>query len=179
MATERVPEPGWALDPEHMFRTSLLVFEGLQFSQASPVALTDKNSPAMQETQVQSLGWKEPLEKEMATHSSILAWRIPWTEEPSRLHGVAKSQTQLKQLHFHFIVQIVCQFNFLIWVILLWLFKKRPWFLRSYTEEMVHKIFQIDRMLKQNHKMLTSRDSSEDQHSCNFLVSLKFFQNKK
>ena len=44
-----------------------------------------KNLPAMQETQVQSLGWEDPLEKEMATHSSILAWEIPWTEEPGRL----------------------------------------------------------------------------------------------
>ena len=42
--------------------------------------------PAMQETQVPSLGWKDPLEKEMATHPSILAWRIPWTEEPGRLY---------------------------------------------------------------------------------------------
>ena len=41
-----------------------------------------KNPPAMQETQVQSLGWEDPPEKEMATRSSILAWRIPWTEEP-------------------------------------------------------------------------------------------------
>ena len=41
-----------------------------------------KNALAMQETQVQSLGQKDPLEKEIATHSSILAWRIPWTEEP-------------------------------------------------------------------------------------------------
>ena len=40
-----------------------------------------KNLPAMQETQVQSLVWKDPLEKEMATHSSVLAWRIPWTED--------------------------------------------------------------------------------------------------
>ena len=40
-----------------------------------------KRLPAMRETQVQSLGWEDPLEKEMATHSSILAWRIPWTEE--------------------------------------------------------------------------------------------------
>ena len=40
-----------------------------------------KNPPAMQETQVQSLGWADPLEKSMATHSSIFAWRIPWTEE--------------------------------------------------------------------------------------------------
>ena len=47
----------------------------------------------MQETQVQFLGWKDPLEKEMATHSSIHAWRIPWTEESGRLHtihGVAR-----------------------------------------------------------------------------------------
>ena len=44
-----------------------------------------KNLPAMQETQVQSLGWEDPLEKSMAIHSSILAWRIPWTEEPGGL----------------------------------------------------------------------------------------------
>ena len=44
-----------------------------------------KNLPAMQETQVQSLIWKDPLEKEMATHSSIPAWRSPWTEEPGGL----------------------------------------------------------------------------------------------
>ena len=50
-----------------------------------------KNLPAMQETQVQSLGQEDPLEKGMATHSSIFAWRIPWTEEP----GVLKSQTRL------------------------------------------------------------------------------------
>ena len=43
-----------------------------------------KNLPAMQETQVQSLGWEDPLEKGMATHSITLAWKIPWTEEPSR-----------------------------------------------------------------------------------------------
>ena len=42
----------------------------------------------MQETQVQPLGWEDPLEKEMATHSSILAWRIPWTEEPGGLQSM-------------------------------------------------------------------------------------------
>ena len=46
-----------------------------------------KNPPAMQETQVQSLGQEDPLEKEMATHSSILAWRIPWTEDPDGLQS--------------------------------------------------------------------------------------------
>ena len=49
---------------------------------ASLVTQSVKNLPAMQETQVQSLGQEDPLEKEMATHSSILAWRTPWTEEP-------------------------------------------------------------------------------------------------
>ena len=48
------------------------------------MAGTVKNLPAMRETRVQSLGWEDPLEKGMATHSSILAWRIPWTEEPGR-----------------------------------------------------------------------------------------------
>ena len=48
---------------------------------AGSVAQTVKNLPAMQETWVQSLGWEDPLEEEMAAHSSILAWRIPWTEE--------------------------------------------------------------------------------------------------
>ena len=49
----------------------------------------------MWETQVLSLGHKDPLEKEMATRSSILAWRIPWTEEPGRLHGVARVRHDL------------------------------------------------------------------------------------
>ena len=54
---------------------------------------TIKNLPAMQETWVQSLGLEDPLQKGMATHSSILAWRIPWTEEPG---GLTKSQTRLR-----------------------------------------------------------------------------------
>ena len=56
-----------------------------------------KNLPAMQETQIQSLGWEDPPEKGMATHSIIVAWRIPWTEEPGRLQSMesAKSRTQL------------------------------------------------------------------------------------
>ena len=47
-----------------------------------------KSLPAVQETWVQSLGWEDPLEKEMATHSSILAWKIPWTEEPGGLQSM-------------------------------------------------------------------------------------------
>jgi len=63
----------------------------------SLVAQTVKNLPAMQETWVRSLGSEDPLEEGTATHSSILAWRIPWTEEPGRLQskGLTKSQTQL------------------------------------------------------------------------------------
>ena len=51
-----------------------------------------KNLPAMQETQVWSLGWEDPLEKGKATHSSILAWRIPWTEEPGGLQSMGSQR---------------------------------------------------------------------------------------
>ena len=48
--------------------------------------------PTVQETWVRSLGWEDPLEKEMATHFSILAWRIPWTEEPGRLQSIGSQR---------------------------------------------------------------------------------------
>ena len=51
------------------------------------MAQTVKNLPAMRETWVRSLGWEDPLEKEMATHSRNLAWRVPWTEEPGGLYS--------------------------------------------------------------------------------------------
>ena len=51
-----------------------------------------KNSPAMQETWVRSLGWEDPLKKVMATHSSILAWRIPWTGKPGGLQSMASQR---------------------------------------------------------------------------------------
>ena len=63
---------------------------------ASLVAQLVKNLPSIRETRVQSLGREDPLEKRTATHSSNLAWRIPWTEKPGRLHkvhGVTKSRT--------------------------------------------------------------------------------------
>ena len=60
----------------------------LQYSWASLVVELVKNLPAMQETWVQSLGLEDPLEKGKAIHSSILAWRIPWTEEPGRLQSM-------------------------------------------------------------------------------------------
>ena len=61
------------------------------------MAQTIKNLPAMQETEIRSLGQEDPLEKGMAAHASILAWRIPWAEEPPwvTVQGVAKSWTQL------------------------------------------------------------------------------------
>ena len=55
---------------------------------ASLLAQMVRNLPAMQETWVQSLGWEDPLEKGMATHSNVLVWRIPWTEEPGKLQLV-------------------------------------------------------------------------------------------
>ena len=70
-----------------------------------------KNQPVMQETQVQSLGQEDPLEKEMATHSSILAWRIPWTEKPSRLQsigsrGVGHNGNDLAHTHIYTCIYI-------------------------------------------------------------------------
>ena len=53
-----------------------------------------KNPPAVWETWVQSLGWEDPLEKGMVTHSSILAWRIPWTEEPGRLRSMGSQRVR-------------------------------------------------------------------------------------
>ena len=68
---------------------------------------------AMQETWVHSLGQEDPLEKKMATHPSILAWRILWTEEPRlqsmvKVHGLAKSQTRLSDQHFNFHIRSKC-----------------------------------------------------------------------
>ena len=59
----------------------------------SLVAQSVKNLPAVQETQVWSLGWEDPLEKEMATHSSILAWKISWTEEPGGLQSMGRQES--------------------------------------------------------------------------------------
>ena len=58
------------------------------------MAQTVKRLPTMQETWVQSLGWEDLLEKEMATHSSILAWKIPWMEEPDRLQSMESQRVR-------------------------------------------------------------------------------------
>ena len=74
----------------------------LQYSWVSLLAQTVKKPPAIQETWVQSLGWKDPLEKGMAIPSSILGWRSPSAEEPSRLQSMgSQSQTQLSDFHIH------------------------------------------------------------------------------
>ena len=72
---------------------------------ASLVAQTVKRLLAMRETWVRSLGGEDPLQKAMATLSSTLAWKIPWTEEPGRLqsHGVTKSRTRLSDFFFTFV----------------------------------------------------------------------------
>ena len=68
---------------------NVLFFKKILFlNRASVVAQTVKRPPAMRETWVRSLGWKDPLEKEMATHSSTRAWKIPWTEGPGRLQSL-------------------------------------------------------------------------------------------
>ena len=66
----------------------------LSIGSISLVALMIKNLPAMQETQVQSLGQEDPLEEAMATYSSILAWRIPWTEELGRLQSMESQKVR-------------------------------------------------------------------------------------
>ena len=66
-----------------------------------------KNVPAMQETWVHSLGWEDPLEKGMATHSSVLAWRIPWTEEPGGLQYMG-SQSQTRLSNFLSFFSLLC-----------------------------------------------------------------------
>jgi len=61
------------------------------------VAQMVKNLPTMQETLVRSLGWEDPLEKGMATHSSILIWRIPWTEEPGELQSMGGKELDMTE----------------------------------------------------------------------------------
>ena len=70
------------------FNKALKQIRGYLNGKASLMAQTVKHLPAMQETWVPSLGWEDPLEKEMATHSSTLAWKIPWTEEPGGLQSM-------------------------------------------------------------------------------------------
>ena len=77
-----------------------------------------KNPPAVQETQVQSLGQEDPLEKEMATHSSILAWRIAWTEEPGRLQSMVSQESDMtERLNHHHHHDPWSELCFLVWTL--------------------------------------------------------------
>ena len=81
-------------------------YKGLQFQLTSLVAQMAKPLPTVWETWVQSLGREDPLEKEMVTHSSTLAWKIPWTEECGRLQSMGVSELDMtKRLHFHSVIQ--------------------------------------------------------------------------
>ena len=76
-----------------------------------------KRLPTMQETRVRSLGWEDPREKEMAPHSSILAWRIPWTEEPGGLQSMGLQRVGhdwATSLHFKLKMKVI----FKLWVLL-------------------------------------------------------------
>ena len=94
--------PLMANDLEHLFGYLFVICIS-----SSVVAQTVKCLPTMQETQVQSLGKEDLLEKEMSTHSSTLSWKIPTTEEPGRLYSPwgHKESDITEQLHFHFIEQ--------------------------------------------------------------------------
>ena len=109
------------LDLESLFTSNnYIIFYcfPLDFMRASLVAQMVKCLPAVRETRVWSLGWEDPLEKEMATHSSTLAWKIPWTEEPDRLQSMGSQKvghdwvTSLS-LRFHSGGGDVCFFSYL------------------------------------------------------------------
>ena len=81
-----IPQKQISINHQQIFRF-LMVYEDFPGSSAV------KNPPAVQETWVRSLGREDPLEKEMATHSSILAWKIPWTEEPGSLQSMGSQES--------------------------------------------------------------------------------------
>ena len=90
------PITSWQTDGETMETVSDFIFLGSKITADGDcrVAQMVKRLPTMQETQVQSLGREDPLEKEMATHSSTLAWKIPWTEEPRRLQSMGSQRVR-------------------------------------------------------------------------------------
>ena len=94
---------------------------------ASLIAQLVNHLPTMQETQVRFLRWEDPLEKEMATHSSVLAWRIPWTEEPGRLQSTGSQELDTtQQLNHHHPKVIDNLWCFSICVVGILLFREFP-----------------------------------------------------
>ena len=90
----------WEIRMGESFQFGIIIFQVFNYRciefGASLVARRVKRLPAMWETWVRSLGWEDPLEKGMATHSSILAWRMPWTEEPGRLQSTRSQRVRHK-----------------------------------------------------------------------------------
>ena len=114
---ERWRQLVWFPDPQSRHLANIYV---QQTSRASLVSQLVKNLPAMQETWVWPLGWEDPLEKGKATHSSILAWRIAWTEEPSGLQSmVCKESATSEWLTLSNLAQQV--------LIAVWLLPTQPW----------------------------------------------------
>ena len=104
------PYPQPAQFPPQPVYTDPLQFPFLlteYFARASSSGSVVKNLPAIQEMQVQSLGQEDPLEKEMATHSSILAWRIPWTEEPGGLQSMGFQRDTTERLTLYLVLYIL------------------------------------------------------------------------
>ena len=89
-----------------MISSDIILFKLYNQTRASLVAQMVKNLPAMQETWVRSLGWEDPPEKGTATHSSILAWRIPWTGEPGRLQSMGSQRVRRDGVTFTFIIRV-------------------------------------------------------------------------
>ena len=81
----------YIINSQQMLTTNMFILNCIH-SRTSLVAQMVKSLPSMWETQVRSLSWEDPLEKEMATHSSILAWDIPWTEELGRLQSTGSQE---------------------------------------------------------------------------------------
>ena len=75
-----------------VLKSSLSLLNWVLLTRGFPSGSAVKNLLALQETRVQSLGWEDPLEKEMTAHPSILAWEIPWTEEPGRLQSMGSQK---------------------------------------------------------------------------------------
>ena len=94
--------------PAGLFILSLVTLQSVWFFGVSLVAQLVKTLPAMQETWVCSLAWEDPLEQGKATHSSILAWRIPGTVQSMG----SQSQIWLSDFHFHFLFSLVCSLSF-------------------------------------------------------------------
>ena len=130
---------------------------GFEQQRASLAIQRVKNLRAVQETWVWSLGWQDPLEKGMATHSSILAWRIPWTEEPGKLQSVGSQRVRhdwVTHTHTHTHTEWhVCERVSLIMIIIIFLvveIKKIMYYLEPKYIEAEHSLWSTGFEIRQN-----------------------------